>query len=236
MTQKNLKSELDDIFSSFDVFVKAKQHLSRESTEITNATKTSINNAVSATSESGEKRQELLDDAQVHAEKAGKLLLQLHQRLAKDYGRFWRQDLITSQLFAIPEQEIVEAFALLAVIKQTTLPLRLVHFRTQGPSSYLKTKTTLKVSGEPYIFGLLDCVGELDRILHDSLKSNQIEFVKQIFKQMDELYTGLERFREFPNRKDPKKSKEFANLKKRIDTCQYQVFRCRKLLEDKNIL
>ena len=229
MTQKNLKSELDDVFSSFDVFVKAKQHLSRESTEITNATKTSINNAVSATSESGEKRQELLDDAQVHAEKAGKLLLQLHQRLAKDYGRFWRQDLITSQLFAIPEQEIVEAFALLAVIKQTTLPLRLIHFRTQDPSSYLKTKTTLKVSGEPYIFGLLDCVGELSRIIHDS--QNRTDSVMQVFTRMEELYVELERFMEFPNRKDPKiKTKNYANLKYRIDQCGGQVVKSRELL------
>ena len=236
MAVKNISSELDAVFKAFQVFTAAKQVLSKESTEITNATKASINASVSANMASGEKRRYMFSDALAYAEKAGRILLQLQKRLKEDYGRFWRQDLITSQLFAIPEQEIVEAFALLAVLKQKDVPLRIIHFRIKKPDEYQKMETTLKISGEAYIFGLLDCVGELDRILHDSLKSNQIEFVKQIFKQMNELYTGLERFREFPNRKDPKKSKEFANLKKRIDTCQHQVFRCRKLLEDKDIL
>ena len=236
MILKNIRPELDAIFKSLQVHAAAQQLLLGKSIKITNATRASVSASSSASMASGKKRQDLFSDALVYAAKAGKILLQLQKRLKEDYGKFWRQDLITSKIFSIPEQEIVEAFALLAVLKQTEIPSRIIHFHIQKPGSYLKTKTTLKVSSEAYIFGLLDCVGELDRILHDSLKSNQIEFVKQIFKQMDELYTGLERFREFPNRKDPKKSKEFANLKKRIDTCQYQVFRCRKLLEDKNIL
>ena len=68
MTQ-NYKSELNDVFKKFDVFTKAKQHLSRESTEITNATKASINNTISATIAGGETRQDLLSDSKENAEK-----------------------------------------------------------------------------------------------------------------------------------------------------------------------
>ena len=105
------------------------------------------------------------------------------------------------------------------------------------PDDYGKIRASLTVSGEPYVFGLLDCVGELDRILHDSLKNNQREFLKQIFKQMEELYAQLERFKEFPNRKNLRiKTKNLANLKNRIDVCGYQVQRCRILLQGKGIL
>jgi len=117
------------------------------------------------------------------------------------------------------------------------IPTRTINFRMREPDKYGKTRSTLTVSGEQYVFGLLDCVGELDRIIHDSLKNIQIEFLKRIFKQMEELYVELERFREFPNRKDQRiKTKNLANLKHRIDVCGGQVFRCRKLLQESGIL
>ena len=229
MTLKNVKSELEAVFKSLQVYDAAKKHLSRESTEITNATKASINASISANKASDKERQDILSDAEENAEKAGKILLQLQKRLKEDYGKFWRQDLISSAIFAIPEQEIVEAFALFAILKHVEVPTRIIPFRIKDSDSYVKKKATLKVSGEAYIFGLLDCVGELGRIIHDS--QNRTEFVVQIFKQMEELYVELERFREFPNRKDPKiKIKNYANLKYRIDQCGGQVVKSRELL------
>ena len=237
MVSKNFKTELDDVFKKFDVFAKAKQHLRHEEDKITDETKTSINKAVSAGNASVEKRQELLSDAQENADKAADILLQLHRRLAKDYGRFWRKDIITHQLFAIPEQEIIEAFSLLAALNQEPIPTKTITFRIRKPGKYEKPEARLTVSGEAYVFGLLDCIGELSRVIQDSQKNNQTEFLKRIFKQMESLYTELERFKEFPNRRDPTiKTKDYANLKARIDTCSYQVRRCRKLLQDRGIL
>jgi len=237
MASKNYKDELDDVFKKFHKFAKASQHREREKDRISDATTKAINKAVSACSASGEKRQELLSDSRENADKAADILLKLHHRLVDDYGRFWRQDLITSQLFAIPEQEIIEAFSLLAVLGQADIPIRTIRFLMRVPDDYGKTRASLTVSGESYVFGLLDCVGELDRIIHDSLKNIQIEFLKRIFKQMEELYVELERFREFPNRKDTRiKTKNLANLKHRIDVCGGQVFRCRKLLQESGIL
>ena len=237
MASKNYKSELDDVFKKFDVFAKARQHLRHEEAKISDATKASINNSVSASSASGEKRQELLSDARENADKAAEILLQLHHRLIDDFGRFWRQDLITQDQYGIPEQEIIEAFSILAILNQKPIPTRTITFRMREPDEYGKTRSSLTVSPEPYVFGLLDCVGELDRILHDSLKNNQKEFLKQILKKMEEMYTKLERFKEFPNRKDPLiKTKDLANLKHRIDICGSQVHRCRTLLQDRGIL
>ena len=237
MASKNYKSELDDVFKKFGVFAKASQYLRHEEDKIAEATKASINQGVSAGSASGEERQELLSDAQENADKAADILLQLHHRLIDDFGRFWRQDLITHQQYGIPEQEIIEAFSILAILSQKPIPTRTITFRMREPDEYGKTRASLTVSPEPYVFGLLDCVGELDRILHDSLKNNQKEFLKQILKKMEEMYAKLERFKEFPNRKDPLiKNKSLANLKNRIDVCGGQIHRCRILLQNKGIL
>ena len=84
-------------------------------------------------------------------------------------------------------------------------------------------------------------MGELSRVIEKSL--DRPEFAVQIFTTMQELFGELERFMEFPNRKDPKIEKDrksageteshpkaFSNLKHRIDVCRNQVLRCRKLL------
>ena len=222
MILKNVKSDLDAAFKALEVYAAAKQHLSRESTEITNATKASIVASNSASTASGKKRQELLSDAETYAEKAGKILVQLQKRLKEDYGKFWRQDLISSAIFAIPEQEIVEAFALLSVLKQTEFPSRIINFRTQDPGSYLKTKTTLKVSNEAYIFGLLDCVGELKRVIMDSLNRTDSDFAKKVFVIMQKLFQKLEPFTQFSN--------SFHYLKPKIDAARYAVNDAKKLL------
>ena len=241
MASKNYKDELDDVFKKFNVFGKANQYYRQEKDKIEAATKASINNSVSASSASNEKKQELLSDAQENADKAADILLQLHHRLIDDYGRFWRQDIVTHQFFATPEQEIVEAFSLLAALNQKPIPTKTINFRMREPGEFERSEATLTVSGEAYVFGLLDCIGELARVIQDSPKNNQIEFLKRIFKQMEELYIKLERFKEFPNRVDPKyeethKTKNFAHLKARIDTCGGQVRRCKQLLHSSGIL
>jgi predicted translin family RNA/ssDNA-binding protein len=241
MVSKNYKSDLDDVFKKFKKFADANQYYRQEKDRIEGATRTSINQTVSASSASDEKRQELLSDARENADKAASILLRVHHRLVNDYGRFWRQDIITHQFFAIPEQEIVEAFSVLAALNEAPIPTSTIHFRIRDPGEFERSEATLTVSGEAYVFGLLDCVGELARMIQDSPKNNKTEFLKQIFKQMEELYAKLERFKEFPNRTDLKylethKTKNFAHLKSRIDTCAGQVRRCKQLLHDSGIL
>jgi len=220
MALKNVKSELDAVFKQLEVYGEAKYFILRKSPQINKAVRASINASISASAAIGEKKQDMLNDAQENAEKAGKILVDLQKRLKEDYGKHWRQDLITSAIFFSPEQEIVEAFALLAIIKQTEIPSRIIHFRTQDPDSYLKTKTSLKVSGEAYIFGLLDCVGELNRVMQDSL--NRPEFAKRVFAVMQELFGELERFMAYTH---------ISNLKHRIDICRKQTISAKKLLK-----
>ena len=121
------------------------------------------------------------------------------------------------------EQEIVEAFSVLAVMKRDDIPLMDIQFRAQDPDSYLKTKTTVRVSYEAYVMGLLDCVLELKRVVLDSLDRSDDGHASDVFKTMHELFNMLERFMQFSNSVD--------GLKVKIDKARYQVSETRKLLK-----
>ena len=74
-----------------------------------------------------------LTSAKSKIKKAKSLLTKLKQKTTGDLNRY----LLT------PEQELVEAIALLSVIEGKQIP----------------TYKSIKVSGESYILGLLDCIG-----------------------------------------------------------------------------
>ena len=52
-----------------------------------------------------------------------------------DYGKSWKQDL--RDYVNNPEQEIIEAFSLLAILKQQKIPTREITFRMRKPDSLL---------------------------------------------------------------------------------------------------
>ena len=64
-----------------------------------------------------------------------------------------------------PEQELVEAISLLAIIEEKDVP------------SY----KSLKVSGESYILGLLDCIGELKRQVIDTIRVGNLKKAEKLF-------------------------------------------------------
>ncbi len=92
-------------------------------------------------------------------------LAKLKQRTGGDLIRY----IIT------PEQELVEAESLLAVIEGKEIP----------------SVKTLKVSDESYILGLLDCIGELKRQVIDKIRVGDSKRATQLFDTMENLYLLL---------------------------------------------
>ena len=92
-------------------------------------------------------------------------LAKLKQRTGGDLIRY----IIT------PEQELVEAESLLAVIEGKEIP----------------SVKTLKVSDESYILGLLDCIGELKRQVIDKIRVGDSKRATQLFDTMEHLYLLL---------------------------------------------
>ena len=186
MVRKYAIPELDATFTGLKVFATARQLILKESKDIVKECRESITVAHSANAAIPGNQEDALKEAQEKAEKAGEILKKLQKRMKSDYGRFWSQDL--SEFFLNAEQEVVGAFSTLAVIKQEEIPPRDIPFRIKDPDSYLKVKTTVKVSDLAYIFGLLDCVGELKRVIVDSLNRDDSDFAKNVFIDMQELF------------------------------------------------
>ncbi len=220
MVRKYAIPELDATFTDLKVFASARQLIIVESKDIVKECRESITAAHSANAAIPGNQEDALKEAQEKAEKAGEILKKLQKRMKSDYGRFWSQDL--NEFFINAEQEVVEAFSTLAVIKQEEIPPRDIPFRIQDPDSYPKVKTTVKVSDLAYIFGLLDCVGELKRVIVDSLNRDDSDFAKNVFIDMQELFKKLEPLTQFSN--------SFHYLKPKIDAARYAVNDAKKLV------
>ena len=94
------------------------------------------------------------------------LLLKKYRKKAKlDLQRY----LVTS------EQEFVEATCLLAIVEKKEIP----------------SDKQLKVSGEGYVLGLLDCIGEMKRMIFDKIRIGDINNALRIFEIMENLYLHL---------------------------------------------
>ena len=77
-----------------------------------------------------------------------------------------------------PEQEFVEAACLIAVVEKKEIP----------------SDKKLSVMPESYVLGLLDCVGELKRMVFDKIRMGEIEEATRIFEVMENLYLQLYTF------------------------------------------
>ncbi|MDV3293099.1 MAG: RNA-binding protein [Nitrososphaerales archaeon] len=73
-----------------------------------------------------------------------------------------------------PETEFVEASAVYALAKGGQIPSR----------------EALDASPEAYLLGLLDTVGELKRLILDSIMDSDIKKAKRFFDQMESLYSA----------------------------------------------
>jgi len=104
--------------------------------------------------------------------KNAELVLKKNQKKAKDG---FKKYLIT------PEQELVEACSFLAVIENKEIP----------------SLKSMKVSKESYILGLLDCIGELKRLMLDNIRKDKLKEANRIFNVMENLYLILYPFAMF---------------------------------------
>lgn len=84
---------------------------------------------------------------------------------------------------AVAEQELVEACTLIAVMNDSALP----------------TNEELGVSGAAYLTGLLDCIGEIKRLVYDRMRSGKEKDAEALFSAMEELYGAIFPFAIYDN-------------------------------------
>ena len=105
--------------------------------------------------------------------KTAKKNLKQADTLLKKYKKKAEFDL--RRYLVTPEQEYVEAACLIAVVERKEIP----------------SDVKLKVMSESYVLGLLDCIGELKRMVFDKIRVGDIKDALRIFEIMENLYLHL---------------------------------------------
>ncbi len=105
--------------------------------------------------------------------KTAKIYLKQADVLLKKYKKKTVPDL--RKYMITPEQEFVEAASLIAIIEKKEIP----------------SEKELGVMPESYVLGLMDCIGELKRMIFDKIRIGDIDDATRIFEVMENLYLNL---------------------------------------------
>jgi len=155
MSLTNVKSSLESITKSLSKSNESREYLIKNTREVIILCSQSI-----IASHIGD-----LTIAKNKAQKAKKLFVLYKKKANTELERY----LIT------PGQELVEAYAVLAIINKEKIP----------------SAKSLQVSGASYILGLLDCIGELKRLVYDKIRIGNDSEASRIFDVMEKLYLEL---------------------------------------------
>ena len=95
------------------------------------------------------------------------------KRMLDEFRQYSKTDLY--KYVSIAEQEIVEAYCLKSVIQNSVIP----------------SMRDLNVSGPSYITGLLDCIGEIKRMVYDRMRTGRGEDAAKLFTLMQDIYSSI---------------------------------------------
>lgn len=110
----------------------------------------------------------------------------------------------------VAEQELVEAYALKAVMEGSPIP----------------PMDKLGVSGPAYLTGLLDCVGEIKRLVYDRMRSGNGRDAEALFAVMEEIYGAVYPFAVYDN--------IVAGLRKKLDVARTLIEDIRALVTEES--
>ena len=155
MSIKNVKKSLNEISKSLAVTQDSREFLIRNSRQVIITCSQSIISVHKGDLKTAKKK--VLE--------AKKLFGGLKKKASGDLKRY----------LTTPEQELVEAFSLIAIFEKKEIP----------------SVKTIGVSNEAYILGLLDCIGELKRLIYDKIRIGDSKDAARIFDIMQNLYQYL---------------------------------------------
>jgi translin len=123
--------------------------------------------------------------------------MQQAKSMLEDFRSHAKNDL--SRYLGVAEQELVEAHALLAVMENRELP----------------SMNDVGVSGESYLTGLLDCVGEIKRLVYDRMRSGKAQDAEKLFATMEDIYGAIYPFAAYDN--------IVSGLRKKLDVARMLI-------------
>jgi translin len=141
-----------------------------------------------------------LDDAKNKMEQAKAMLEEFREYAGQDLYRY----------IAVAEQELVEAYALRSVMEDKPIP----------------SMRELDVTGESYLTGLLDCVGEIKRLVYDRMRSGKGKDAEKLFSTMEEIYNAIFPFAVYDN--------IVSGLRRKLDVARMLIEDIRATVTEEN--
>jgi translin len=92
------------------------------------------------------------------------------KKLLQQFKEMGKEDL--QKYLYVAEQEFVEAYCLFSIIENSVIP----------------SMKSLEVSDISYVMGLLDCIGEIKRMIIDKIRLEGTSDINTLFELMDKIY------------------------------------------------
>ena len=106
------------------------------------------------------------------------------------------------------EQELVECSLLMSIVKNEALP----------------GLDDIGVSSQAYLFGILDCIGEIKRMVYDMVRLNRYDQAEYLFRVMQEIYSEIYPFSIYDNLVN--------GIRKKLDVCKILIENTRELITE----
>ncbi|MGZ5551773.1 MAG: RNA-binding protein [Nitrososphaeraceae archaeon] len=111
---------------------------------------------------------------------------------------------------SMSEQELVESSLLMSIVKNETLP----------------GLDEIGVSSQAYLFGILDCIGEIKRMVYDMVRLGRYEQAESLFRIMQEIYRYIYPFSIYDN--------IVSGIRKKLDICKILIENTRELITEES--
>ena len=135
-----------------------------------------------------------------YIEKAKKLLQQFKELGKEDLQRY----------LYVAEQEFVEAYCLFSIIENSVIP----------------SMKSLEVSDISYVMGLLDCIGEIKRMIIDKIRLEGTSDINTLFELMDKIYGIIYPLAVYDNL--------MPGLRRKLDVSRILIENVRAILTEEN--
>lgn len=141
-----------------------------------------------------------IQESQLKLDKAKDLYLSLKTLAQVDLLRY----------LSMSEQELVESSLLMSIVKNETLP----------------GLDEIGVSSQAYLFGILDCIGEIKRMVYDMVRLGRYEQAESLFRVMQEIYSDIYPFSIYDN--------IISGIRKKLDICKILIENTRELITEES--
>ncbi|HET9806379.1 MAG TPA: RNA-binding protein [Nitrososphaeraceae archaeon] len=141
-----------------------------------------------------------IQESQLKLDKAKNLYLSLKTLAQDDLSRY----------LSMSEQELVEANLLMNIVKNESL---------LGIGD-------IGVSSQAYLFGILDCIGEIKRMVYDMVRCGRYDKAESLFIVMQEIYNAIYPFSIYDN--------IVNGIRKKLDVCKILIENTRELITEES--